>query len=113
PAESGQLRSRLLRSAVAAMRDPAGFATLEALCAARPPPLTVDAVRYQVALLLAAKHGTGTLAAGSDDVEPVPDASRLDGTSSAGVGGRPSTARGTQPQRRAHPARYRNAGSHV
>jgi len=52
-------RSGFLRAAMATIRDPAGFATLEALCAARPlPRLTTNAVLYQVALLLAAKGGT-------------------------------------------------------
>jgi len=52
-------RSGFLRAAMAAMRDTAGFATLEALCAARSlPPLTANAALYQVALLLATKGGT-------------------------------------------------------
>jgi len=52
-------RSGFLRPTMAALRDPAGFAALEALCTARPlPQLTSNAVLYQVALLLAAKGGT-------------------------------------------------------
>jgi Phage integrase family len=51
-------RSGFLRPAMAAMRDPDGFARLETLCAARSlPPATANAVIYQIALLLAAKGG--------------------------------------------------------
>jgi hypothetical protein len=52
-------RSGFLRTAMATMRDPTGFATLTTLCMARAlPQLTANAVLYQVALLLAAKGGT-------------------------------------------------------